>query len=59
MTDNEILLTLSNMLEPIRDDIADIKGRVKKMELVQENVIIPKLDNIEACFNIKKSNSSA
>lgn len=78
MTDNEILLSLSNMLEPIREeisdihseladihgdisdlrsdvsdlqsDVSDIKGRVKKMELMQENVIIPRLDNIEACY---------
>lgn len=46
MTDNEILLALSNMLEPIRNDLQDIKGRVKKIELAQENVILPRLQNI-------------
>ena len=71
MTDNEILLNLSNMLEPIREDISgmkkdisgmkndisgikgdisDIKVRVKKLELTQENVVIPRLNNIEACY---------
>ncbi len=92
MTDNEILLNLSNMLEPIRDvitelkddimevkdditemknditemkdditemkgditemkgDITDMKARIKKLELTQENVIIPRLNNIESCY---------
>jgi len=99
MTDNEILLNLSNLLDPIRDalvelkddfmdvkdditeirgditeirgditeirgditeirgditemknDISDMKGRIKKLELTQENVIIPRLDNIESCY---------
>lgn len=50
MTDNEILLALSNMLEPIRNDLQDIKGRVKKIELTQENVILPRLQNIESCY---------
>ena len=50
MTDNEILLALSNMLEPIRNDLQDIKGRVKKIELAQENVILPRLQNIESCY---------
>lgn len=50
MTDNEILLTLSNMLEPIRDDLQELKIRQKKMELTLENGILPRLDNIEACY---------
>ena len=50
MTDNEILLALSNMLEPIRNDLQDIKGRVNKIELAQENVILPRLQNIESCY---------
>ena len=78
MTDNEVLLALSNMLEPIKEDIrdmknditgingeisgikgeisgikgeiSDIKHRVKKIELTQENVILPRLQNIEACY---------
>lgn len=85
MTDNEILLNLSNMLDPIReeirdiksditdmkgdimemkeditemkgdiadmkDDITDIKVRVKKLELTQENVVLPRLNTIESCY---------
>lgn len=50
MTDNEILLALSNMLDPIRDDLHELKGRQKKMELTLENVIIPRLHNIESCY---------
>ena len=64
MTDNEILLALSNMLEPIRGDIQDIrgdiqdirgdiqdiKGRIKKIEIVQENDILPQLREIQACY---------
>ncbi len=85
MTDNEVLLSLSRMIEPIRNkiseicdditkmrgditemrgditemrgditemksDIADIKTRLKKVEVVQENVILPRLETIEACY---------
>lgn len=64
MTDNEILLALSNMLEPIREDIGELKGdvrkleggfqemnnRIKKIELTQENVVLPRLQNIESCY---------
>jgi len=92
VTDNEILLNLSNMLDPIReelrdiksdikeirgditgmkgeiaemkdditemqdditemkDDITDIKARVKRLELTQENVVIPRLNTIESCY---------
>lgn len=99
MTDNEILLNLSNMLDPIqeeirdikrdikeirgditgikgeivgmkdditdikgditemkdditemKDDITDIKARVKRLELTQENVVIPRLNTIESCY---------
>lgn len=50
MTDNEILLALSNMLEPIRNDLQDIKSRVKKIEITQENEILPRLQNIESCY---------
>ena len=27
MTDNELLLAISNMLEPVRNDIKEIKGK--------------------------------
>lgn len=42
MTDNELLLAISNMLGPIKDDIQEIKNRVKKIELAQENITILK-----------------
>ena len=85
MTENEMLLALSNMLDPIKsdikemksdisglkgdvqvlkddvqvlkgvvqvlkDDMQEVKGRVKKIELTQENVILPRLQNIETCY---------
>lgn len=85
MTENEMLLALSNMLDPIKsdikemksdiqemksdisglkgdvqglkgdvqilkDDMQEVKGRVKKIELTQENIILPRLQNIEACY---------
>ncbi len=64
MTDNEVLLSLSNMLDPIRKDISEMKSdisemksdmsemntRLKKVELMQENVILPRLETIEACY---------
>lgn len=47
MTDNELLLALSDMidskLQPIKNDIRDIK-------ITQENDILPRLQNIEACY---------
>lgn len=50
MTDNELLLAISNMLDPIRDDIQEIKTRLKNIELVQENKILPRLEEIESCY---------
>jgi hypothetical protein len=42
MTDNELLLAISNMLDPIKEDIQEIKTRVKKIEITQENEILPR-----------------
>lgn len=50
MTDNELLLAISNMLDPIKEDIQEIKNRVKKIEIIQENEILPQLRNIESCY---------
>ena len=50
MTDNELLLAISNMLDPIKEDIQDIKNRVKKIELTQENIVLPRLNTIESCY---------
>ena len=47
MTDNELLLALSEMmdkkLEPIKGDIRDIK-------ITLENDVMPRLQNIESCY---------
>ena len=47
MTDNELLLAISNLLDkklqPIKDDIHLLK-------LQHENDILPRLQNIEACY---------
>ncbi len=57
MTDNELLLAISNTLDPIRNDmqsikqdIQEIKSRVKKIEITQENEILPRLNTIESCY---------
>ena len=64
MTDNELLLAISNMLDPLRkdiqktrddiqetrNDIQEIKTRVKNIELVQESKILPRLEEIESCY---------
>lgn len=50
MTDNELLLAISNMLDPIKEDIQEIKNRVKKIEIIQENEILPRLSTIESCY---------
>lgn len=50
MTDNELLLAISNMIEPLRNDIQEIKSRVTKIEMTQENKILPRLNTIEACY---------
>lgn len=49
MSDNELLLEISKMLDPIREDMNEIKSRIKKIELTQENKILPRLNTIEAC----------
>lgn len=47
MTDNELLLTISDMLdkklEPIKSDIHFLK-------LQNENDVLPRLQNIESCY---------
>lgn len=54
MTDNELLLAMSNMmdkkLKPIQESITEIK-------LTQENDILPRLQNIEACLQLLHSNN--
>lgn len=47
MTENELLLAISDMLDkklkPIQDSITKIK-------ITQENDILPRLQNIESCY---------
>lgn len=50
MTDNELLLSMSEMIEPLREDIKEIKNRVKNIELTQETKILPRLNTIESCY---------
>lgn len=47
MTENELLLALSSMLD---QKLKPVNERLKKVEMVQENEIIPRLQNIEACY---------
>lgn len=57
MTDNELLLAISNMLDSIRtdiqemkQDIKEVKSKIKKIEITQESEILPRLINIESCY---------
>ncbi len=50
MTDSELLLAISNMLDPIKKDDQDIKERVKNIEVTQENMVLPRLNTIESCY---------
>ena len=47
MTDNELLLAISSMMDK---KLKPIEDRQKKMELLLENDILPRLQNIEACY---------
>ena len=54
MTDNELLQAMSNMmddkLKPVSDRIDRMDGRLKKIEVTQENIVLPRLQNIEECY---------
>lgn len=47
MTDNELLLAISDMLDKKLEPIND---RLKNIELTQENEILPRLQNIASCY---------
>lgn len=47
MTDNELLLAMSDMLDK---KLKPVNDRLKKIELTQENDILLRLQNIEACY---------
>lgn len=51
MTDNELLLAISNMMdEKFKSNLAPIENRLTKIELTLENNILPRLQNIESCY---------
>lgn len=47
MADNELLLALSNLLDK---KLEPIERRTKNIELLMENDILPRLQNIESCY---------
>lgn len=47
MTDNELMLARSTMLDQKPKSVND---HLKKIELTQENEILPHLQKIEACY---------
>lgn len=52
MTDNELLLAISDMLDKKLDaKLAPIENRVKRIEVeLLENNVIPRLNTIENCY---------
>lgn len=52
MTDNELLLALSDMLDKKLDaKLAPIENRVKRIEIdLLENSALPRLNTIESCY---------
>ena len=50
MTDNELLLAISSMLEPIKNDMKEMKREQKRTALLLENDVLPRLQNIESCY---------
>ena len=47
MTDNELLLAMSDLFDK---KLKPVNDRLKKIEFTQENEILPRLQNIEACY---------
>ena len=47
MTDNELLLAISNMLDV---KLEPIKADVKNTKMLLENDVLPRLQNIESCY---------
>ena len=42
--------SLGREIDEIREEVREIGERVRKVELTQENVVLPRLQNIEACY---------
>ena len=41
---------LKGDVQDLKEDMSEVKTRVKKIELTQENDILPRLHTIEACY---------
>ena len=51
MTNNELLLAISNIMDKKLDArMNPIENRLTNIELTLENNIVPRLQNIEACY---------
>ncbi|KAI4450220.1 hypothetical protein C823_004753 [Eubacterium plexicaudatum ASF492] len=51
MTDNELLLAISNMMnEKFKANLTPIENRLSRIELTLENDIKPRLNSIESCY---------
>ena len=47
MSDNEFLVAISEMMDK---KLTPVNERLKRIELTQENDILPRLQNIESCY---------
>ena len=51
MTDNELLLAISNMMDKkLEAQLQPIKNDLTGVKITLENNILPRLQNIEACY---------
>ena len=51
MTDNELLLAISNMMdEKFKSNLSPIENRMSRIEFALENEITPRLNSIESCY---------
>lgn len=51
MTDNELLLAMSDMLDKkLESNLKPIENRLTRIELTLENNILPRLQTIESCY---------
>ncbi|MBC5688185.1 hypothetical protein H8S37_04455 [Mediterraneibacter sp. NSJ-55] len=51
MTDNELLLAISDMLDKkLNSELAPIRNDITSIKLTLENNVLPRLQNIESCY---------
>lgn len=51
MTDNELLLAISGMLDKkLEAELRPIKNDITSIKITLENNVLPRLQNIEACY---------